>query len=73
MSRLHLGGFAVGRALFAQNLLGCVLALSAGCADAKLLTQVPKAAPELGAAANLALGHRIADTDIHMREEASFL
>ncbi len=65
LSRLHGGGFAAGRALFAQNLLGRVFALAAVCADTELLAQVAQRAPQLGTAANLAFGHRIADADIH--------
>src|ERR1017187_6566521 len=53
LGRLQLGGLAVGRALFAQNLLGRVLALAAVCADTEALAQVVQAAPEPGAVANL--------------------
>lgn len=67
LGRLQLGGLAVGRALFAQNLLGRVLALAAVCADTEALAQVVQAAPEPGAVANLAFGDRIADTNIHVR------
>ena len=67
LGRLQPGGLPVGRALFAQNLLGRVLALAAACADAEVLAQVAQAASKLGAAANLAFGHRIADADIHVK------
>lgn len=67
LGRLQPGGLAVGRALFAQNLLGRALALAAACADTEVFAQVAQAAPKLGAAANLAFGHRIADADIHLK------
>lgn len=54
------------RAFFAQDLLRGVLALAAVGPDAEMLAQLVETAAQPGAMANLAVGHRIADADIHM-------
>jgi hypothetical protein len=66
LSRLHPGAFADDRTLLAENLLRRVLAPATTRADTEALAQVIQAAPKLGAVANLAFGHGIADADIHI-------
>ena len=69
LDRLHPRAFATGRALFAQDLFDRVFALAAARGDSEASAQIAQTAAKLGAATNLAFGHRIADTDIHLQTD----
>ena len=70
--RLHPGRTGICRACFAQDLLGRAPALAAVAAYAQTLAQFAQAAhAKLGTLANLALGHRVADADVHGKDVKS--